>query len=234
MAGFPTTRWSLVVGARAQSDDARSALNDLCRAYRSPVLGFIQRCGYAFAQAEDLTQAFFAEFIQNAYFARADPDRGRFRNFLLVQVKRFVANAEAHRRTLKRGGDAESVQLDAVELVDAAENPEAAFERQWALTVFERAHRRLCEEARAAGKLGLVEQLEEFLFESPHADEYARAASTLGLRRNTLAVTVHRLRQRLAALVREEVAQTLIADDDLDDELARLGRRLAQAGPRRL
>jgi len=233
MTRFDSTQWSLVLRARGSSPDARSALDNLCRAYRPPVLAYIRGRGYNGDAAEDLAQTFFTRFLEDAYHATADPTRGRFRAFLLTALKRFLINAEAEVRTLKRGGgarihrlDDSGLNADQIASTDSL-SPEREFERTWAMTVLNAALRRLRAEADGAGKGKLFEQLREFLTEPPDEEDYARVAAALGLRRNTLAVAVHRLRHRLQELVREELLQTTAAREDLDAELRELRATLA-------
>lgn len=231
MIRFEPTQWSIVVRARGADADARTALDSLCRTYRPSVLAYIRsRCRDG-ESAEDLTQSFFVDFIQSARHAGADPARGRFRAYLLTSLQRFLANAETERRTLKRGGGQRIQSLDAVEAETAAtpgsSDPERAFERGWALAVLDAALRRLKTEAGAAGKREMFEQLREFLIESPDEDDYERVARKLNLRRNTLAVTVHRMRHRLRELVRAELAQTTDGRAALESELRHLRAALA-------
>jgi RNA polymerase sigma-70 factor (ECF subfamily) len=234
MARFDSTQWSLVLRAREDTPDARSALDGLCRAYRPPVIAYIRSRGYASDAAEDLAQTFFARFIEDAYHAIADPARGRFRAFLLVALKRFLINQDAEAHTRKRGGDIsmrrfDDSQLGLDQLAAGDGGPERAFERSWAITVLDAAMRKLREEAEQAGKATLFEKLADFLTERPDEADYERAAQSLHLRRNTLAVAVHRLRQRLRELVRAELAQTTAAREDLDTELRELRATLAGA-----
>jgi len=223
MARFDTTHWSIVARARGDSRDARSALELLCRAYRPPVLAYIRGRGYTADVAEDLAQTFFARFLEAAWHAVADPDRGRFRAFLLTALKRFLINADAEAHAMKRGGGMRmntlaDDQASADWMIDSG-SPERAFERGWALAVLDSAMRRLRGEAEQSGKVAMFDLLKEFLTERPDEADYARAAAALNLRRNTLAVAVHRLRHRLRELVREEIAQTTVGRAELEAEL---------------
>ena len=227
MTRFDTTRWSIVARARGDSRDARVALESLCRVYRPPVLAYIRGRGYAIDAAEDLAQSFFEHFIEDAYPAVADPARGRFRAFLLTALKRFLINADAEANALKRGGAARidaipDDRASAVEWLADSDSPEREFERGWALAVLDAAMRKLRAEAEHAGKGEVFAVLSEFLTERPDEADYARAAAALNMRRNTLAVAVHRLRHRLRELVRDEIAETTVADADLEAELREL------------
>lgn len=224
MGRFETTRWSVVLRARGEPGEARAALEQLCRTYRPPVLAFVRSRGYALDAAEDLTQAFFARFLERAWHSSADPERGRFRSFLLTALKRFLIDAGAEAAALKRGGGVRFHALDDEgDCEDAAgETPDTVFEREWARAVLNAAFARLRNEAEQAGKLALFDRLGEFLVERPDESEYAHAAEELQLRRNTLAVAVHRLRHRLRELVREELSEITASRAELDEELRTL------------
>jgi RNA polymerase sigma-70 factor (ECF subfamily) len=235
MSRFDTTQWSMVLGAQGSGDDARAALESLCRTYRPPVLAYIRGRGYASDIAEDLTQSFFARFLELGHYAQPDPARGRFRAYLLTSIKHFLINAgvEAHR--VKRGGrilfeSIDATDADSVLPVEAnANDPEHAFEQAWALAVLDAALRRLRKETQLAGRGELFDHLRDFLAEQPDEADYARVAAALNMRRNTVAVSVHRLRQRLRALVREEVAQTAADQTALELELRELRNALGEA-----
>ena len=229
MTRFDTTRWSMVLAARGGPVEARAALDGLCRRYRPPVLAYIRRRGYSSENAEDLAQTFFARFLELAYHADADPARGRFRAFLLTALKRFLIDADEASHAAKRGGQVNFKSLDyqpnsgdSLQHLTDSHTPESAFERDWAATVLESAMFRLRHEATDAGKQKLFDHLSEFLLERPDEADYVRVAAELNLRRNTLAVAVHRLRHRLRELVREELAETTAGSSELDAEMRQL------------
>ncbi len=224
MGRFETTRWSVVLRARGEPLEARAALEQLCRTYRPPVLAFVRSRGYAGDVAEDLTQTFFARFLERAWHSSADPERGRFRSFLLTALKRFLIDADAEAAALKRGGGIRFQAWDDDGGCEdgAGEGPDAVFEREWAHAILNAAFGRMRREAEQAGKLELFTRLAEFLIERPDESEYARAAEELHLRRNTLAVAVHRLRHRLRELVREELGETTSNRVELEEELRAL------------
>lgn len=231
MGRFDTTRWSVVLRARGDPATARAALETLCQTYRPPVLAFVRRRGYDADAAEDLTQTFFTKFLEGAWHGAADPARGRFRSFVLTALKRFLLKSNLQASSLKRGGAYRFESLDGADPIEPAtdETPELVFERAWADAVLDAALGHLRGEAERAGKRELFERLREFLVEPPDEDDYARIATELGMRRNTLAVAVHRLRQRLRELVRNELAETVDDSESLDDELRFLRRALGDA-----
>jgi RNA polymerase sigma-70 factor (ECF subfamily) len=224
---FQTTRWSVVLEAREGNERSRRALEMLCRTYRAPVVAYVRsRCANS-EDAEDLAQAFFTRFIEREFHAQADPARGRFRAFLLTALKHFLKDANEHTHARKRGGGVLFQPLDGTDLAASErETPEQAFERAWAQATLRAAMRRLQAETSAAGKGALFEQLCEFLIERPNEAEYERIAESLKIRRNTIAVAVHRLRLRLRELVREELADTAADDRELDREMDELRHSL--------
>ena len=101
--GFRTTRWSVVLAARSgQSTESRSALAQLCEAYWYPLYAFVRRQGYGPEEACDLTQGYFARLIEREDLRQVDPDRGRFRSFLLASMKHFLANERDREKAKKR------------------------------------------------------------------------------------------------------------------------------------
>ena len=231
MSQFETTRWSLVLQARDDAPKARAALETLCRIYRPPVLAYVRGRGYSPETAEDLVQTFFTRFLEHAWHASADPTRGRFRAYLLTALKRYLIDSHAEARAIKRGGRLHFESLDTENSPTPAseDTPERAFERAWALAVLHAAIHRLQAEAEQTGKRELFVALREFLIERPDESDYARAAQKLGLRRNTLAVAVHRLRHRLRELVQTELAQTAGNENDFNEEMRELRDALGTA-----
>ncbi|HMM58177.1 MAG TPA: sigma-70 family RNA polymerase sigma factor [Rudaea sp.] len=231
MSQFQTTQWSMVLNAGNEPGQARHALESLCRMYRPPVLAYILGHHYTAESAEDLTQTFFARFIEQGYYLKADPLRGSFRAFLLTALKRFLNDVLDQEKTIKRGGLTQLRSLDTMVSGDYAlrdrETPELAFHRAWAHTVVKDALRTLREEAQSAGKTELFGELSVFIAERPDDADYERVAAKFGMRRNTIAVAVHRLRQRLRELIRNQLAQTAADNDELEHELDELGQSIS-------
>jgi RNA polymerase sigma-70 factor (ECF subfamily) len=231
MTRFVTTRWSLVLRARAPGADSREALETLLRTYRAPILAYVRANGHGVDAAEDLVQSFFLRFLEHGSYEVADQARGRFRTFLLTAVKRFLVDAYKEATRLKRGGGMRLESLDEAEAPVAAltdgDDPEAVFEREWARAVLRSALERLRDEAEAAGKGDWFVRLSEFVVEDTGKVDYTRAAAELGMRANTLAVAVHRLRQRLRNLIMEELAHTTSSERELEDELGIMQTRLS-------
>src|SRR5450432_991687 len=150
---FPTTRWTLVVAAGdPHRKEARSVLVYLCENYWYPLYAYLRRRGYAAHRAQDLTQEFFIRVLEGRYLDRADPEKGRFRSFILTSLKFFAADEADRQRAHKRGGGV----LVPLEFSSGEERyqrepghddtPERIFERRWALTVLDRVVEKLREE----------------------------------------------------------------------------------------
>lgn len=105
-ATFHTTHWSLVLAARDGSDaEGRTASDRLCRDYWRPVYAYIRRVGFSPVDAQDLTQGFFAHFLEHNFLQRLQHCDGRFRSFLLLFVRRFPADERDKAGATKGGGD---------------------------------------------------------------------------------------------------------------------------------
>ena len=227
MARFETTSWSLILRAASDDDEeARLALALLCEAYWYPVYAYIRRQGSSAADAEDLTQGYFARFLEKGVIRDVHPDRGRFRSFLLVSVRNFLNNERDRERALKRGGGRRLVSLDA----DRAEErlaaqpqdpvtPETLFERSWAQTVIGRVHERLEQEAARRGTADRLARLRPFLAGSEPEGTYAEVAREWGVGEPAVRVALHRLRRRFAELLRQEIGRTVESTAEIDDEI---------------
>jgi len=236
-ASFATTHWSLVAqSALTDVPKATDALAQLCETYWPPIYSFVRRRGYAAHDAQDLTQSFFAYFLRTKAYARTDRLHGKFRSFLLASVKNFLADNWDRNQAIRRGGGYEFVSLDqetAEAFYDAAtasdSTAERLFELRWAKTLTAGALNSLRLELQAEGKIQLFEQLKGFLAGGSVLPSYDDASARTGLPRATVKTHVHRLRQRYREIVRREVARTVSAPHEIDDELHYLCNVLAQA-----
>jgi RNA polymerase sigma factor (sigma-70 family) len=225
---FATTHWSLVVAARpgeASEARVRKALEELCKAYWYPLYAFVRYRGYSSDDAQDLTQAFFTRIIETGGFAAADPERGRFRSYLLGAMKHFLANEWRRTQTERRGGQVQFIEWDALDLEaqyagasQQADDPEHYFDREWALRTVTRALQALRDEMAKAGKSEQFDALKGALTGDDEAPR-ARIASRLGMSEGAVKVAVHRMRQRYRKLLRAVIAETVRNEVDLDDEM---------------
>lgn len=224
---FDTTNWKLLLDAGGDdSAEARDAMALLFETYWAPVYAFVRRRGHSPADAEDLTQAYFTRFFEKRYAKDFRPADGRFRTFLRASVAHFLANEWDRERAKKRGGGQRLLSLDVTEAEERyrrepADNvtPETVFERQWAAAMLERCMSRLRmgEEGRE-GRSGRFEKLKPFLV-TEGGSGYASLARELGVGESAARVAVHRLRKRFCAVLREEVARTVVNEAEVDGEI---------------
>lgn len=142
---FVSTHWSVVLAAKDKgSPDGAEALETLCRTYWYPLYAFVRSSGYSYEEAQDLTQAFFARLLAKEYLRMVEPEKGRFRTFLKMALKRFLANEWQRQRASKRGGGRAPLPFD-TRLGEAlfqqgeasAPAPEHVYDRQWALSLLQ-------------------------------------------------------------------------------------------------
>jgi RNA polymerase sigma-70 factor (ECF subfamily) len=229
-AAFVTTQWTRVLEARGDSPEARAALSDLCAAYYAPVFAFVRHNTPDEDAARDRTQEFFARLLSRQSLGAVDPERGRFRSYLLGAVKHFLADMRERERRLKRGGGQwhESIEpgtdtSPGLQLPDAnAPSPDREFDRKWALTVLDRALAALAAEHRAAGKAEQFDTLKPWLTGDTENLSQADAARQLGLNESAVKVAIHRLRRRFRETIKAEIGQTLSDRSQVDEELGQL------------
>ena len=232
---FVTTQWSVVLAAtRSDTTKAQAAMEKLCRTYWYPLYAYVRRRGHPAQDAQDLTQAFFARLLERHWVDDADRERGRFRTFLLTAMSRFLSDEWDKARAQKRGGDVTHVpvQLDTAEtryghepLDDAT--PEQYYERRWALTLLDTVLQRLRAEYQHAGKGELFDTLNSCLVGGRESQPYAELATKLDMNEGAVKVAVHRLRKRYRKLLRVEIAESMDATEDVDEELRHLFAVLA-------
>lgn len=227
-ARFQTTRWSLVLRAgQRDAPGSAEALEKLCRACWLPLYAFARREGCPPEEAQDLTQEFFSRLLARDFLQTADPQRGRFRSFLLTAFKHLLLNERRAALRHKRGGGAAVFSLDEQDaeghyLIEPADGhtPDLAFERRWAEAILARVLDRVA--AEYAGHAVPFAELQRFLIEPRGSAAFAEVAARLGVTEGALKSLVHRLRRRYAAIFQEEVAQTLADPADVEDEIRHL------------
>jgi RNA polymerase sigma factor (sigma-70 family) len=226
---FATTRWSVVLTAQGCSPAADAALETLCRTYWLPLFAFIRREGYEVEEARDLTQEFFARWLERRDFDAVQREKGRLRSYLLVALKHFLTNERNKGRTVKRGRGRQPISLDeiiekqrfALEPVETL-TADQIYERQWATTVLDRVLSLLEEDYRSTGRGALFDQLKGLLTDEPGHPSQAAIGQKLGMTSNAVKQAFHRLRLQFRETLREEIAHTLAAPDEVEDELRHL------------
>jgi RNA polymerase sigma-70 factor (ECF subfamily) len=224
---FQSTLWSQVrLAGDSDPAAARQALEQLCRLYWQPVFAFLRRCGHDVEDAKDLTQGFFAYVLDTGLLKKADPDRGRFRSFLLGCLKFFVSNEQAKSRAIKRGGGTALVSID---MEDAPEpvapagdgSPDQIFDRKWAVAVLREAMHRLKAEHERAG------MAEQFAALQPHltgdaVEHLPAVAARIGKSEAAVRVLLFRLRNRFRRATRAVIAETVTDVEQVEMELRHL------------
>jgi RNA polymerase sigma factor (sigma-70 family) len=229
-ANFVTTHWSIVLAAGDQeSPQAQEALSALCAAYWYPLYAYVRRHGHPPEQAEDLTQEFFTQLLEKGFLRGVDPEKGKFRAYLMACFRHFLANERDRPLAQKRGGGKTHLSLDFAsaeeryKLEPAHElTPEKLYERQWALTLLEQVLNRLRDESVRGGHGRLFDTLKVFLSGESPALSYEEVSRGLGLSVGAVKVAVHRLRRRYRELLREEIGRIVGDPSEIDAEIQAL------------
>jgi RNA polymerase sigma-70 factor (ECF subfamily) len=216
----------VLAAADQSSPDSASALSQLCQTYWYPIYAFIRRQGHAHEPAQDLAQEFFARMLEKRYIDDVGPEKGKFRTFLMVCLKRFLANEWDRATAQKRGGGRAQLPIDFEDargrysLEPSHElTAQKIFDRRWALTVLERTISGLAEDFARAGKAGHFDALKVYLLGEAGAPPYADVAKKLATTEGAIKVAVHRLRERYRHRLRQEIAQTVSREQDIDQEI---------------
>jgi RNA polymerase sigma factor (sigma-70 family) len=233
---YATTHWSVVLAASGTGGPhAQEALEKLCGTYWYPLYAYVRRQGHSPEDAQDLTQEFFARFLEKKYFRLANRERGRFRTFLLSSLKNFLVNEWNRSRAAKRGGGTIHIPIDGLTAENHYNqepahnlNAEKIYERNWAMAVLEQVRARLQEEY-ASGKPERFAQLESFLPGEESDLTYAEAGRRYGMAEGTLKSDVNRFKKRYRELLRAEVAHTVANPAELEEELRHLIKVLGES-----
>lgn len=234
-APFPTTHWSRVIRAVAPEDPgARAALAELCASYWYPLYAFVRRKGFGPDEAADLVQGTFAALLGRDGLAAVDPDRGRFRSYLMAACAHHIADCRDRDRAAKRGGGRPPIPIDRLEAEGryAAEpahdlTAEHLFDRRWATDLLDRAVGRLEAEMAAAGKSRLFARLQPALTGGRGEVPHAVVAAELGMTEGAVKMAASRLRRRYGEILRAEIARTVADPADVEDEIRSLFDALA-------
>jgi len=227
---FGTTHWSVVLAAgNSNSPQAPEALAQLCNNYWYPLYAYVRRRGHEPADAQDLTQEFFARLLEKDFLKAVHQERGKFRWFLLSALKRFLINEWNREHAAKRGGTHARISLDAAagegryhQEISHELTPEKLFDQSWAMTLLDAAHEQLRRDYEARGHGEVFDQLKIFLSGDRAPLSHAQAGQLLGINENAVKVAVHRLRQRYRECLREQIAQTVSTPAEVDAEIREL------------
>jgi RNA polymerase sigma-70 factor (ECF subfamily) len=224
----------VLAAGKSSSANQKQALEALCQSYWFPLYAFLRRRGYDTHQAEDYTQGFFADILEKHDLRAADPERGKFRSFLLATLKHFLSDERDHAHAQKRGGGRKLLSLDFQEAesqyhFEPADrlSPERLFEKSWALTVLERTMASLRADSARRGKEDVFDHLKVYLTTEKDEIPYKDMAEELDMTEGSIRVAVHRLRRQYRKLLRDEIAQTVATEDQIDEEMGCLFTALA-------
>lgn len=240
IGGYATTRWSLILAAAKLPDpsekdkeDGFEALSYLCQTYWLPLFAFAKRRTSSIEEAQDLTQSFFQKLLEKNYLANADPNRGRFRAFLITAFKHFLSNEWDKAHTIKRGGNVKTLSLDfqkgdsQLSMEPASSlTPEQIFERQWVMTLLRNTLARLSDEYDEKGKGEFFERLKDFIVGESADTNYSELASEFNSTEAAIKMTVYRMRDRYRKILRSEISETVADPSEIDDEIRYLFQQL--------
>lgn len=227
---FRVTHWSVVLAAgRSESTHAQAALEQLCANYWHPIYFYVRRQGHSPADAQDLTQEFFARLLARNDLAAVDRSKGRFRSFLLASLKHFLANEWDKAKAQKRGGGQLPLSIDASTAessyaFEPAENitPDKLYERRWALALLGQVMSQLKAEYARQEKAEVFDALKGTLTGERRTAGYAEIAERFGTSAGAIKVAVHRLRRRYRELLRAEIAHTVSGPEEIEEEIRAL------------
>ena len=229
---FPATRLSVLVDARASDPAVRArSLDILAQGYWAPVYKHVRlRWRKAEAEAEELTQGFFAAAIENDFFASYDAQKGRFRTFVRVCADRFVADDQKAERRQKRGGGQKPVSFDAtaaeaeLAMIASDADPDAVFDRAFKKNLFNLALISMRSELSARGQTRHLEAFERY--DLPSDDErpsYEQLARDLGVKVTDVTYSLSYARNAFRRHVRDRLRELTISDEEYELEAAALG-----------
>lgn len=233
---FATTHWSVVLTAgRHDTSRAHIALEQLCQTYWYPLYAYVRRRGYPSHDAQDLTQGFFACLLERQSLANADPNKGRFRSFMLRAMSNFLASDWEKTQTQKRGGGYQILSLDLAAAeqrydLEPADNrtPDKTFDKEWALTLLDKVLNRLEKEFRDEEKIKLFNALKQTLAGSRESQPYATLAAELNMNEGAVRTAVHRLRKRYREILQAEIANTVTSPEEVKEEMNYLFKVIAE------
>jgi len=232
---FETTRWSMVLATQGDGNEARSALSALCVAYWRPVYSYIRGKGNSADDSKDLTQEFFLKILDSNYLATVQQEKGKFRTYLIVAINHFLANEWDKKKAIKRGGKNEFIPFEEIEQFEksgrnaqSGVSPELIYERQWALSLLEAALAQLESEQDTEEKRTRFEHLRPYLTTDELRLPYEKLAEEMGMKAGAIKTAVHRIRKQFGVAIREQVAESISDDTDVEAEIAYLMEALSK------
>jgi DNA-directed RNA polymerase specialized sigma24 family protein len=231
-ANFELTQWSVIRDAvHGNHGDQHAALASLCQAYWFPLYAYLRGAGSSPEDAEDTTQGFLANLFTSDKLETINPEKGKFRNFLLASLKNYVSNQDRSARAKKRGGCSTLIPINASTAeeqlshhLQIEETPDRLYAQQWGRTLLSHVHSLLKQEFQAAGKESLFAELQIYLAGDTGLPSYELIATQCGMNKTAVGMSVHRMRRRFAELLRAEISKTVNSQAEIDEEILFLYR----------
>jgi RNA polymerase sigma-70 factor (ECF subfamily) len=243
-AAFLTTHWSLIQAVAEDQDRDRALIELLLKRYWKPIYCYLRRRGHPNEQAKDLTQGFFHDVVLgHSLIQKAEPDKGRFRSFLLMALKRYLMTARDKEAARKRIPKNKLVSLEVVEEAELRRactqlTAEDSFNYAWVSALLEE----VLEEVRVGcyqdGKTTHWHVFRERILgpimdktDAPSMNEICHKYGVADpAKASNMIVTVKR---RFGMALREHLRASVTSDEEVDDELQEMMRflpRIAQDG----
>ena len=216
-------------------EQARLALESLCREYWKPLQAFTRRLGQTEADASDTIQEFLSRFVESGGFTKADEPKGRLRTFLLRSLRNHLTDQWRQTNIQKNSVQKGSLSLDAWSRTELSGDDNhshegtEAFDREWAKSIMDRTLEALRKSYAERGKQTVFEKLLPVVEgDSLPSESRDALCSELGMSSNALGVEVHRLRNRLAQTVRKIIGDTVDDESEIEEELRYLAKVLTK------
>ncbi|MBI4612638.1 MAG: sigma-70 family RNA polymerase sigma factor [Planctomycetes bacterium] len=216
-----TTHWSKLTVKESSEDERRAAYAYFYDRYRGVVYRYFRRGGLSRDEAADLVQAFYATALGRTFLERADPKRGRFRDYLRKAAGRFLVDywRRPRPRTLSLEGLIEKDAWGKFEPVSESEAPDEEFDRDWARAILEAAIRAA---AARYEKRGRSDDFRAFLLRTHEGRSSREIGAALGIPEGRVDNICSRARARVAREIRREVAATVQGPGEVEEEIRRL------------
>ncbi len=213
----------MMEGLQAATTRSRKAfLEEICLAYREPLIGYLRHLGAALQDCEDRAHEVLTKFVHSGGFLKASPQRGSLRAFLKSAAANHMKDHWRAAQAQKRGGGEPPLPLlEDADLICDGLQPDEAFDREWAMTMFERALERLRRD-HFRSHPERFEILKARMLQSPAALSSAAIAAKFSAKESSVRGWLARMRQHFALCLREEVLSTVRDPEEAKAELAYL------------
>lgn len=203
-SAFPPTRWTWVSQAREEAT-SEIAINQLCSVYWYPLFVTSRsKHGLDYHHAQDVTQGFWQWFIEKDFLGRAQPEKGRFRNFLMTYFDNYLLHEWRAGRAQKRGGGAMMISRDCEDWnaryeseMGLYKSPEEHLDNAWERANIEASFHDVQTEWTRRGKGAIFEALKNHILEGAEHGSSKVLARSLGLTEENVRQQLSRLKKDL-------------------------------------